>query len=138
MDEFDYEELVHTALISVVRDVLISVQKVGLCDNHHFYISFKTDHLGVEISQALRDKYPSEMMIVLQYQFWDLKITNVGFSVTLSFGGVREHLKIPFLALTAFVDPSVKFGLQFTPVDAPITPDNLDEKIISFDSFRKK
>ena len=35
--------------------------------------------------------------------------------------GVSERLKIPYAALTAFVDPSVKFGLQFRAGAAPLT-----------------
>lgn len=156
MSDFRYDELVQRALISVVRDVLENVSKNGLSDNHHFYVRFRTDHPGVKIPSYLKKQHPEEIMIVIQYQFWNLNVYNDRFTVDLSFSGCQETLEIPFSALTAFVDPSVKFALQFTPSFAPVDlppkghseeieeevqrpePKGEDGKIISFDSFRKK
>ena len=53
------------------------------------------------------------MTIVLQYQFWDLQVTNERFEVKLSFSNVPERLVVPFSAVKAFYDPSAQFGLQF-------------------------
>ncbi|AWM89004.1 SspB family protein [Microvirga sp. 17 mud 1-3] len=113
-DLIRYDLLVQDALKSVVRKVLIDAGKDGLPGEHHFYISFRTDFPGVRLSNRLREKYPQEMTIVLQHQFWDLNVTEHTFEIGLSFSGVPERLLIPFEALTGFFDPSVQFGLKFT------------------------
>ncbi|MBZ6075256.1 SspB family protein [Microvirga puerhi] len=112
-DLIRYDLLVQDALKGVVRKVLIDAAKDGLPGEHHFYISFQTDFPGVRLSNRLREKYPQEMTIVLQHQFWDLNITEHTFEIGLSFSGVPERLLIPFDALTGFFDPSVQFGLKF-------------------------
>lgn len=117
VDNIDYGKLVDEAMHVIVCRVLKKVQKEGLPGNHHFFISFLTKHPGVKISKALNDKYPREMTIVLQYQYQDLIVDNKGFSVTLSFSGVKEPIYIPFAAITTFADPSVQFGLQFRGVE---------------------
>lgn len=109
----DYERLVDGALKGVVREALALAARRGLPGAHHFYVTFKTTHPGVEVSDALHGRYPDEMTIVLQHQFWGLEANEDAFEVTLSFSGVSERLKVPYAALTSFVDPSVKFGLQF-------------------------
>ena len=101
------------ALKGVVRKVLTDAAQDGLPGDHHFYISFRTEHPGVRMSERLREKYPQEMTIVLQHQFWDLGVTEHAFEVGLSFSGVPERLLVPFDALTGFFDPSVQFGLKF-------------------------
>jgi hypothetical protein len=112
-DLIRYDLLVQDALKGVVRKVLIDTAKDGLPGEHHFYISFRTDYPGARLSNRLREKYPQEMTIVLQHQFWDLGVTDHAFEIGLSFSGVPERLLIPFDALTGFFDPSVQFGLKF-------------------------
>jgi hypothetical protein len=112
-DLIRYDLLVQEALKSVVRRVLIDAGRDGLPGEHHFYISFRTDAPGVRLSQRMRDKYPEEMTIVLQHQFWDLGVTEHAFEVGLSFSGVPERLLIPFDTVVGFFDPSVQFGLKF-------------------------
>ena len=112
-DQIRYDLLVQDALKGVVRKVLSDAARDGLVGDHHFYIAFRTDHPGARLSDRLREKYPQEMTIVLQHQFWDLGITEHSFEVGLSFSGVPERLLVPFEALTGFFDPSVKFGLKF-------------------------
>ena len=112
-DRFHYDALVDDALRSVVRRVLTQVAAKGLPGSHHFYISFRSTDPGVELPEYLRAKYPEEMTIVLQHQYWDLVIGEESFEVTVSFYKQQEHIKVPFAALSAFVDPSVRFGLQF-------------------------
>ena len=119
VDHIRYDLLAQEALRSVVRQVLADVAKSGVPGEHHFYITFSTKAAGVKMSPRLRAQYPEEMRIVLQHQFWDLSITDEGFEVGLSFGGVPERLAIPFAAVTAFVDPSVQFALQFTTLAEP-------------------
>ena len=113
-ESINYELLVEDSLRTVVRSALALVAHEGLPGEAHFYISFKTNHPDVEISDNLRDAHKDEMTIVLQHQFWDLAVTEKDFSVGLSFSGIQQHLKIPFSAITHFTDPSVGFGLQFS------------------------
>ena len=112
-DLMRYDLLVETALRHVVRLALLRVQREGLPGDHHFYIAFDTRHPGLQLSERLREKYPEEMTIVLQHQFWNLKVHQDHFEVGLSFGGVPEKLVVPFEAITGFYDPHVQFALQF-------------------------
>jgi hypothetical protein len=155
-DLIHYPTLIDQAMRGVVRDVLRRVQATGLPGEHHFYISYVTTHPGVRMSEQLKSRYPKEITIVLQHQFWDFKVEDQQFHVTLSFGSVPEKLTVPFAALTAFADPSVKFGLQFQQAElAEVTsvsaetlqeavslvdemPEEGTAEIISLDSFRKK
>ena len=108
----DYDRLYGDTLRKLVHTVLTCVAEEGLRGDRHFYISFRTSDAGVNIPDNLRTRYPDEMTIVLQNQFWDLTITDSLFEVTLSFNNLQEKLIIPFAAITSFVDPSVRFGLQ--------------------------
>lgn len=116
-DHIRYDLLVQNALKSVVCKVLADASKDGIPPDHHFYVSFHTNFSGVKISSRLREKYPEEMTIVLQHQFWDLKVTDVLFEVGLSFSGIPERLTVPFDAISGFYDPSVEFGLKFEVKD---------------------
>ena len=89
------------------------MQREGLPGQHHLYIAFDTEADGVSVSKRLKEQYPEEMTIVLQYQFWDLQVSNDRFEVKLSFSNVPERLVVPFPAVKAFYDPSAQFGLQF-------------------------
>ena len=152
-DLLQYDRLVERALKNVVREALLHVSSHGLPGSHHLYITFRTDNPGVMIPDALRERYPVEMTIVLQYQFWDLIVGEEGFEVTLSFNDKHQRLVVPFSAVNAFADPSVNFALQFQPMeaaarqaDAAADGDAGDEKpagegddnIIPLDTFRKK
>lgn len=116
-DFIGYQALADAALRGVVREALRRAEKQGLVGAHHFRITFKTVYPGVEIPDFLREQYPDEMMIILQHQFWGLKVKDNHFEVTLSFKKVPATLVIPFAALTQFADPGVAFGLQFREVD---------------------
>jgi hypothetical protein len=122
IDHIRYDLLAQDALRGLVRKVLADAAKSGLPGEHHFSISFRTDAEGVKMSPRLREQFPHEMTIILQYQFWDLKVTDTGFEVGLSFGGVPEKLGIPFAAIKSFFDPSVQFGLQFETIEAEAAP----------------
>jgi hypothetical protein len=126
-----YDEIVQEALRAVVGRVLGQVESSGgnLPGNHHFYITFKTGAQGVSIPTRLKERFPDEMTIVLQNKFWELNVTDEGFSVGLSFNQIPSKLIIPFSAITAFVDPAVDFGLQFQTAaeieeEAPIDAGN--------------
>ena len=112
-DFIGYQALTDAALRSVVRDALRKIEKSGLIASHHFYLTFKTQFPGVAIPDFLREQYPEEMTIILQHQFWGLKVKEESFEVTLTFKKLPATLSIPFAALTAFFDPGVQFGLQF-------------------------
>jgi uncharacterized protein len=118
-DKLHYDRMMENALRGVVREALETVASAGLPGEHHFYVTFRTEHAGVEMPTRLRQRHPEEMTIVLQHQYWDLKIEAERFQVTLSFDRVHERLVIPFAAITAFVDPSVQFGLQFPAGQTP-------------------
>jgi hypothetical protein len=115
-DQIRYDLLTQQALRGVVRSVLTDTAKKGLPGDHHFYISFDTRADGVRLSDRLRAQYPEEMTIILQHQFWDLKVGEEDFEVGLSFSGIPERLTVPFEAINGFFDPSVQFGLQFEEV----------------------
>jgi uncharacterized protein len=138
-DQIRYDLLTQQALRGVVRGVLADTAKKGLPGDHHFYISFDTRAEGVRLSDRLRSQYPEEMTIILQHQFWDLKVSDEGFEVGLSFGGVPERLAVPFEAINGFFDPSVQFGLQFEEVtdgEERPAPANVQEPVAT--STKKK
>ena len=158
-DLMRYDLLAQQALKGVVREALRIAADKGLPGEHHFYIAFNTRSPGVEIGERLAQRYPREMTIVLQHQFWNLKVFEDRFEAELSFDNVPEKLVVPFDAVKGFLDPAVQFGLQFETVsaarqaaprdDAPPVPEPVDggdasgtqaeaPKIVSLDSFRKK
>ena len=154
-DEIDYGNLIDEAMQTIVKKALNIVATEGLPGEHHFYITFQTRHKGVMLPKDLLERYPEEMTIVVQYQYWDLLIEEDKFSITLSFNNVKHPMTIPFDAITSFADPSVKFGLQFQESDdvLPIEdmfgeagqdgmPEGGEPKyvdnVITLDSFRKK
>ncbi len=117
--ELPYDLMVEDALRGVVRRTLRQIAVQGLPGEHHFYITFDTAAPGVELSDRLREAHPGEMTIVLQHQFWDLAVDDNGFQVGLSFQSVPETVRVPFEAVSSFVDPSVNFGLQFRRGEEP-------------------
>jgi hypothetical protein len=154
-DLMRYEAMAQDALRGVVKAALKrAAAPDGLPGAHHFYITFKTDAAGVSGPPDLLGKYPDEMTIVLQHQYWDLAPGETFFSVTLQFGGQPKRLSIPYAAVTRFYDPSVQFLLQFEPpapaeakaqaieakpqADAEPPPAETEAKVVSLDQFRKK
>ncbi len=119
-DTLRYDIMVEAALRGVVRDALAASVERGLPGAHHFFITFRTDFPGVDIPDFLRAQYPGEMTIVLEHQFWGLEVDQEKFGVTLSFNNQAQRLTIPIRAITAFADPSVKFGLEFRVEAEPV------------------
>lgn len=120
-DLIRYDILAQEALRALVKKVLVEVAQTGLPGEHHFFITFHTQHPGVRISSRLKAQYPTEMTVVLQHQFWDLAVTDSAFEVGMSFKGVPERLLVPFRAIDSFVDPHAGFSLKFdVPVAAPM------------------
>jgi hypothetical protein len=134
-DFIGYQALTDAALRSVVRDALRRIEKSGLIGSHHFYLTFKTQYPGVAIPDFLREQYPEEMTVILQHQFWGLRVKDDGFEVTLTFKKLPATLSVPFAALTAFFDPGVQFGLQFrgeqSGAKMPLTPAGTPSQLIS-------
>jgi len=116
-DHIRYDVLARDALRGVLRRVLTDAAEHGLPGEHHFFITFVSTAEGVKLSPRLLAQYPEEMTIILQHQFWDLVVTEDRFEVGLSFGGIPERLVVPFSSIKSFLDPSVKFQLQFDPSD---------------------
>ena len=114
--------MVERALRGVVRDALARLAQEGPRGAHHFYIGFATQMPGVVLPESLRGKYPEEMTIVLQHQFWNLAVHETEFEVELSFDNIPEKLVIPFNAIKGFLDPAVQFGLQFETVPVETAP----------------
>jgi hypothetical protein len=164
-DLMRYDHLAQMALRGVVREALRRVEREGLPGEHHFYIAFNTRYPGVQLSDRILERYPREMTIVLQHQYWNLKVLDTWFEVELSFDNIPEKLVIPFNAIKGFLDPAVQFGLQFEvvaveeqPATAPAAEgeaktaasdatEAADEnaeasddkaKVVSLDAFRKK
>ncbi|HXV23750.1 MAG TPA: ClpXP protease specificity-enhancing factor SspB [Alphaproteobacteria bacterium] len=162
-DALRYDQMVEEALRSVVRKALSQAAESGLPGAHHFYVTFETNHPGAVLSDSLRARYPDEMTIILQHQFWGLEVEDIRFSVTLSFNDRHERITVPFEAITAFADPAVKFGLRFerqedgaaSPAGSPSATNQSVEKsegakprtdqsegegakVVALESFRKK
>ena len=152
-EEIDYGNLMHNAMRSLIQDVLVEVKNNGLPGEHHFFITFDTNHVEVEMASWLKERYPTEITVVMQHWYDDLDVRDDGFSVTLNFGDTPEHLVIPYEAILSFVDPSVEFGLKFESSEdadnneepAAFSSDGYDNQktdketgqIVSLDSFRK-
>jgi len=151
----DYQLLIDEAMLGIVRKILINTQNNGLDADQCFYISFRTDYPEVVLSKHVKNRYPKEITIILQYQYRDLQVFEDRFSVNIAFSGIPETIQVPFAALTGFVDPSVNFSLQFKhPLEnnKPLINDDKDKPkttkqksqkdtggvVIALDQFRKK
>ncbi len=148
-ESIHYRLLIDQAMRGVVARALEITARNGLPGDHHFYITFRTDHPGVQMAKGLKARYPEDITIVIQNQFWNLKVEDDGFSIGLSFDRTPHELVVPWTAITAFADPSVKFGLTFAaanadgdgeekPEDAAAAAQGRDGTVVSLDAFRKK
>ncbi|ARE81579.1 Stringent starvation protein B [Roseovarius sp. EC-HK134] len=146
----DYGNLMHRAMRGLIQEVLSKVQAEGLPGAHHFFITFDTKHPEAKLADWLKQRYPSEMTVVMQHWYDDLKVTNDGFGVTLNFGDAPERLYVPYDSIQTFVDPSVEFGLRFETQEVDDDIDELDDtdppdddpspgkaEVVRLDSFRK-
>ncbi|MCB1385080.1 MAG: hypothetical protein KDJ80_03990 [Nitratireductor sp.] len=123
-DLIRYDVLTQNALRSVIRKVLEEVAVAGLPGDHHFFITFDTTAPGVRLSKRMRERYPESMAIVIQHTYWNLVASETGFEVDLTFNDIRERVVVPYAAIQAFFDPSVKFGLQFD-----VSPEELSAEL---------
>ena len=142
----DYGKRINQAILNVIKEILKDLSKSKISSNHCFYITFKTKNSGVNIPRHLTKEYPNEMTIVLQNQYWDLKVEKNNFSVSLLFNKKKEFLSIPFESIVKFYDPFVKFSIQleFRDEKKQIKKNTkrkkkiTKEKIITLADFRKK
>jgi hypothetical protein len=137
-DHIRYDILAQEALRGVMRKVLAEVARTGLPGNHHFFITFLTGAPGVRISSRLRERYPDQMTIVIQFQYWDLKVSDTGFEIGLSFSDIPEKLEIPFSAVRGFYDPSVNFELEFDVKTEPAAEQAETEGLAAPPAVEKK
>ena len=157
-DYIGYEALTQAAMRGVVREALRRAATNGKPPGeHHYYVTFRSKSPGVKMADHLVERFPDEMTIVVQHQFWDLEVHEGHFEIVLKFSGVPQHLSIPFAALTRFVDPAVNFGVTFeksedendteivTPTSEPASDADHDENasesgdtVVSLDAFRRK
>ena len=118
-DHIGYHALTQAALRGVVRAAMDKAAKLGqLPGEHHFYVTFRTRTQGVQMADWLKDKFPDEMTIVVQHQFWEFEVHDERFEIILKFGGDPQHLRVPFVAVSRFFDPSTNFGMQIETMDA--------------------
>jgi hypothetical protein len=157
-DLIGYDKIIENSMRGVIKQVLKKIEKMGLLGEHYFVISFSTTHKGVAMPPSLKEKFPEEMTIVIQYQFNYLMAKEKQFIISLSFSGKFEELTIPYEAITSFSDPSINFGLKFNNYDILDYEEELDEdamelaqgendskeekfdtssKVVSLDDFRK-
>ena len=110
--KIDYSKILKNNMINVFKDALKVVEKNGFKEGHHLYITFKTDDEDIIIPNWLKDKFPNEMTIIMQHEYWNFKVTKDYFNITLSFDDIKSDLKIPFNSVISFADPYANFGLK--------------------------
>lgn len=152
-DPLDYHHMVQKALRRVLREALEVAATEGLPGEHHFYVSFRTRAPGVVVPAFLAERYPEEVTVVIQHQYWELDVGDEGFGVTLAFDAARQRVAVPWEAVTAFIDPAAEFALRFQSVEEARgqaeTGDGGDEgtasgsadptaDVVNIRSFRKK
>lgn len=119
-DFIGYQQLIEKAFRGVVRDALSHAARTGsVMGSHYFNIVFDTRAPGVWLPDHLRERYPEAMKIVLQNQYWDLKVSEEEFEVTLSFNKIPTQITVPFTALLYFDDPSQKLEFRFQMQQPP-------------------
>ena len=107
----EYQNILDKNMLNVLKDILINIRDKGLSNNNHLYVTFSTNHQNVELPNWLKQKYPQEMTIIIQYEYYDLEINKNNFSITLSFGDIKTNIIINYNAIISFADPSANFGL---------------------------
>jgi len=124
--KINYLKILRKNMINVLKDVLTNIKNNGLQEGHHLYITFKTNDKKVIIPQWLLDKFPSEMTIVIQYEYWNYNVTNDHFKITLSFNDIKTDLIVPFSSVISFADPYANFGLKL--IQDKVTDDKKTNK----------
>ena len=143
--KIDYYKILRFNLINTLKDILKIIKHDGLGYDNHLYITFDTNNNKVISPKWIKEKYPEQMTIIIQYEFWDLIIKDEFFKIALSFNDIKVNLNIPYDSIISFADPKSNFGLnliQNKKIDPPKTKDKKNKKIsetnvIEFKSFKK-
>tara|TARA_Y100001970_G_C14100751_1_gene785339 strand:- start:632 stop:1051 length:420 start_codon:yes stop_codon:yes gene_type:complete len=137
--KIDYQKLLNKNMINVLREILMNVEKNGLNEGHHLYITFDTNNLKTKIPEWLKQKHQNEMTIVIQYEYWNLKVKKDLFNIILSFNDIKADLSIPFNSIKSFADPYANFGIKLNYSDKKINKNknNNLNNIIDFNKFKK-
>ena len=141
----DYEKLLNQNMQNVLKDILKQIEQNGISGNNHLYITFLTTHKNVKIPKWLKEKYPEDMTIVIQYEYYNLKIEKEYFFITLSFNDIKVNLKIDYNAVLSFADPSANFGLKLKTAKPNVNIKKIIKKkktkeksnVINFSNFKK-
>ena len=138
-----YQKILDKNMLNVFKDILINIRDNGLSNNNHLYITFFTNHKNVELPNWLKQKYPEEMTIVIQYEYYNLKVNKNNFSISLSFNDIKTNLTIDYNSIISFADPSVNFGLILQKNKTKKIEKNLESKkskkdnVINFSNYKK-
>tara|TARA_A100000164_G_C21687925_1_gene667544 strand:- start:360 stop:797 length:438 start_codon:yes stop_codon:yes gene_type:complete len=142
----DYQKILNNNMINVLKDILQNIENNGLSNNNHLYITFLTGHSKTKIPNWIQEKYPEEMTIVIQYEYYDIKINKSDFEITLSFNDIKATLKIHYDSIISFADPSANFGLRlmenknrkkFNISKKDKITNNKKDNIINFSNYKK-
>ena len=140
----EYQKILDKNMLNVFKDILKNIKDNGLSNNNHLYITFLTNHKNVELPDWLKQKYPQEMTIIIQYEYYDLEINKNNFSITLSFDNIKTNLKINYNAIVSFADPSANFGLilQKSKIQKKVnkklkTNISKNDNVINFSNYKK-
>ena len=137
--KIDYQKIFKKNIINILIDVLKKIEKNGLTEGHHLYITFETNHNKVLIPKWLKDKYPKEMTIVIQYEYYNLKVKKDKFIIGLSFNDIKTNLEINYESIISFADPYANFGLKLIEKekDIKLNKNQDSDNIIDFKSYKK-
>ena len=144
--KINYSQILKNNMINVLKDVLKIIDKEGLTEGHLLFITFKTNYPNVKIPRWLKDKFPNEMTIVMQYEYWNFKVTKNYFKITLSFNDIKSDLSIPYDSVISFADPYANFGLKLNSLEKSkkekikkkTTILKTKNNIVDLNKFRKK
>ena len=144
--KINYSQILKNNMINVFKDVLKIIDKEGLKEGHHLFITFKTNYPNVKIPSWLKDKFPNEMTIVMQYEYWNFRIEKNDFKITLSFNDIKSDLSIPYDSVISFADPYANFGLKLNSLEKSkkekikkkTTILKTKNNIVDLNKFRKK
>ena len=140
----EYQKILDKNMLNVFKEILINIRDNGLSNNNHLYVTFITSHENVKLPNWLRQKYPNEMTIVIQYEYYDLEINKNNFSISLSFNDIKTNLKIDYNSIISFADPSANFGLilQKNKIQKKVNKKKENKNpnknnVINFSNFKK-
>ena len=108
-----YQKILNKNLLNVFIEILKEVEIKGLDGKNHLYVTFATNNSKTSVPDWLLQKYPNEMTIVIQHEYYNLSINKTDFKIGLSFNNRKCDLTISFDSVISFADPSSNFGLNY-------------------------